>query len=173
MRVDLEGGLYEARKLVITAGPWVGELLPDPRRICRPERQVMLWTEPLNATAFDPARFPVFNIEAPTGRYGFPDDRGDAFKIGKLSQAGRKSPVFTGTFLPAPPRYTPGYSQSYPRCAVGPLTFTVVRPRSRGRSTEGARVERSGSTWSGRCSTAATINGRSDAAHRQEVLKVL
>ena len=97
MRVDLEGGFYEARKLVITAGPWVGELLPDLRRICRPERQVMLWTESLNATAFDPARFPVFNMEAPPGRYyGFLDDRGEGFKIGKFSQAGRKSPVFPG-----------------------------------------------------------------------------
>ena len=84
VRVDTADGRYEARKLVITAGPWVGELVPDLRRMCRPERQVMLWTEPLHDTAFDPARFPVFNMEAPSGRYyGFPDDRGEGFKIGK------------------------------------------------------------------------------------------
>ena len=84
VRVDTEKGAYEARKLVITAGPWVGQLLPGLRRVCRPERQVMLWTEPLNAAAFDPGRFPVFNMEAPSGRYyGFPDDRGEGFKIGK------------------------------------------------------------------------------------------
>ena len=84
VRVDTADGQYEAGKLVITAGPWVGELLPDLRPMCRPERQVMLWTEPQNAAAFDPGRFPVFNLEAPSGRYyGFPDDRGEGFKIGK------------------------------------------------------------------------------------------
>ena len=84
VRVDTEGGRYEAGKLVITAGPWVGQLLPDLRRMCRPERQVMLWTAPLNGSAFAPDRFPVFNMEAPSGRYyGFPDDRGEGFKIGK------------------------------------------------------------------------------------------
>ncbi len=84
VRVDTGKGAYEAGKLVITAGPWVGRLLPGLRRVCRPERQVMLWTEPLNAAAFDPGRFPVFNMEAPSGRYyGFPDDRGEGFKIGK------------------------------------------------------------------------------------------
>ena len=82
--VDTAHGRFEAAKLVITAGPWVGELVPDLRPMCRPERQVMLWTEPLHDTAFVPERFPVFNMEAPSGRYyGFPDDRGEGFKIGK------------------------------------------------------------------------------------------
>ena len=84
VRVDTAHGRYEAAKLVITAGSWVGELVPDLRPMCRPERQVMLWTEPLHDTAFVPERFPVFNMEAPSGRYyGFPDDRGEGFKIGK------------------------------------------------------------------------------------------
>jgi sarcosine oxidase len=84
VRVTTESDCHEARKLVITAGPWVGQLLPGLRPVCRPERQVMLWTEPLNASAFEPGRFPVFNLEAPSGRYyGFPDDRGEGFKIGK------------------------------------------------------------------------------------------
>ena len=84
VRVDTEKGVHEARKLVITAGPWVGRLLPDLWPVCRPERQVMLWTEPLHASAFEPERFPVFNMESPSGRYyGFPDDRGEGFKIGK------------------------------------------------------------------------------------------
>ena len=83
-RVHAAGERYDARKLVVTAGPWVGALLPGLRAICRPERQVMLWTEPLQADAFRPRRFPVFNMEAPSGRYyGFPDDRGEGFKIGK------------------------------------------------------------------------------------------
>ncbi len=83
-RVLCDDERYEARKLVITAGPWVGTLLPDLQPVCRAERQVMLWTDPLRADVFDPGRFPVFNMESPSGRYyGFPDDRGEGFKIGK------------------------------------------------------------------------------------------
>ena len=83
-RVLAGGEQYEARKLVITAGPWVGALLPDLQPVCRPERQVMLWTAPRRAEVFDPQRFPVFNMESPSGRYyGFPDDRGEGFKIGR------------------------------------------------------------------------------------------
>ena len=83
-RVLADDERYEARKLVITAGPWVGTLLPDLQSVCRAERQVMLWTDPLRADVFDPGRFPVFNMETPSGRYyGFPDDRGEGFKIGK------------------------------------------------------------------------------------------
>ena len=84
LRVDTKGGHYEAKRLVITAGPWVGKLLHDLQAVCRPERQVMLWTEPIQKTVFEPEQFPVFNMEAPSGRYyGFPNDRGEGFKIGK------------------------------------------------------------------------------------------
>ncbi len=83
-RVQAAGERYDARKLVVTAGPWVGALLPDLQAACRPERQVMLWTEPLRVDLFEPGRFPVFNMESPSGRYyGFPDDRGEGFKIGR------------------------------------------------------------------------------------------
>ena len=84
LRVRAAGERYEARKLVITAGPWVDALLPDLRPVCQPQRQVMLWTEPRSKDPFDPGRFPVFNMEAPSGRYyGFANDRGEGFKIGK------------------------------------------------------------------------------------------
>ena len=44
----------------------------------------MLWTAPPAADRFKPGRFPVFNLESPLGRfYGFPDHRGQGFKIGK------------------------------------------------------------------------------------------
>ncbi len=84
LRVDTTGGQYEAKRLVITAGPWVGKLLNDLREVCRPERQVMLWTEPTRTMVFEPGQFPVFNMETPSGRYyGFPNDRAEGFKIGK------------------------------------------------------------------------------------------
>jgi len=85
VRVETEDACYEARKLVITAGPWAGELLPALGPLCRPVRQVMLWTDPLDPPAFAPERFPLFVLESPVGNfYGFPDNRGEGFKIGKF-----------------------------------------------------------------------------------------
>ena len=84
VRVRTEEAEYRGRKLVITAGPWVGFLLPELRSVCRPQRQVMLWTEPLRAKVFEPDRFPVVTMETPGGRfYGIASDRGEGFKIGK------------------------------------------------------------------------------------------
>ncbi len=83
-RVTTDHGVHEARWLVFTAGAWVGGLVPELASVCRPERQVMLWTEPPNPAPFEPERFPVFILHAPEGRYyGFPNDRGEGFKIGK------------------------------------------------------------------------------------------
>ena len=84
LRVETDAGEYRALKLVITAGPWVGQLVEPLRHLCRVERQVLLWTEMLEPKLFEPASFPVFNMESPIGRfYGFPDHRGEGFKIGK------------------------------------------------------------------------------------------
>ena len=85
VRVETDDGSHEAGKLVITAGSWVGELVPRLRSACRPVRQVMLWTDPLDPKVFDPGRFPVFIVESPFGNfYGFPDNEGEGFKIGKF-----------------------------------------------------------------------------------------
>lgn len=85
LRVETEDGRYETRKLVITAGPWSGQLAPGLERVCRPVRQVMLWTDPLDPVPFAPERFPVFVLESPAGNfYGYPDNHGEGFKIGKF-----------------------------------------------------------------------------------------
>ncbi len=84
IRVSSDHGDFEAKRLVITAGPWVGTLSAELRRLCRPERQVMLWTTPLDRRAFEPACFPVFRLLSPLGRYyGYPDHLGEGFKIAK------------------------------------------------------------------------------------------
>jgi sarcosine oxidase len=75
---------YMARKLVLTAGPWTRSLVPALSALAIPERQVMLWTRPLEPASFGTSCFPVFNLEAPEGRfYGFPADETGAFKVGK------------------------------------------------------------------------------------------
>ncbi len=84
IRVETSQGTVEATRLVIAAGAWIGDLGRSLRDFCKPERQVMLWTEPLDSTAFEAERFPVFNMEAPFGRfYGCPDHASEGFKIGK------------------------------------------------------------------------------------------
>ena len=91
LRVRTAAAEYETRKLVVTAGPWVGTLLSELRPVCRPQRQVMLWTEPLRGNVFEPSRFPVFNMETPAGRYyGLANDRGEGFKIGKYYHLGQE-----------------------------------------------------------------------------------
>ena len=93
VRVDAEDARYEARKLVITAGAWASELLPALGPMCRPVRQVMLWTDPLDPPAFEPERFPIFVLESPVGNfYGFPDNRGEGFKIGKFHHLRQQVP---------------------------------------------------------------------------------
>ena len=85
VRVETDDGSHEARKLVITTGSWMGELAPRLRSACRPVRQVMLWTDPLDPQVFESGRFPVFIVESPFGNfYGFPDHEGEGFKIGKF-----------------------------------------------------------------------------------------
>jgi sarcosine oxidase len=82
VRTDRES--YRARRLVITAGPWASQLCPELRNLAIPERQVVLWAEPLRRERFQLGTFPVFNLEAPEGRfYGCPPYGVPGFKIGK------------------------------------------------------------------------------------------
>jgi sarcosine oxidase len=69
-------GRYDARHLVLTAGAWLGQLVPELHLPLTVERQVLFWFKPLGtAGAFHPERCPVFAWEFEPGRilYGFPD----------------------------------------------------------------------------------------------------
>jgi sarcosine oxidase len=58
--------------------------VPSFDELAVPERQVVLWTEPLVPAHFSASAFPVFNMAAPEGRYyGYPAHDGHGFKIGK------------------------------------------------------------------------------------------
>ncbi len=84
VRVRTPQGTYAAARLIITVGPWAGDLVPSLATRAVPERQVLLWAQPLRPERFQPATFPVFNMESPEGRfYGFPVYGVPGFKIGK------------------------------------------------------------------------------------------
>jgi sarcosine oxidase len=82
VRTDL--ATYSAERLVITAGPWAAKCVPALESLAIPERQVLIWTQPLQPEHFAASAFPIFNMEAPEGRfYGFPVFGVPGFKIGK------------------------------------------------------------------------------------------
>jgi sarcosine oxidase len=72
---------------VITAGPWARTLIPEVSGLAVPERQVVMWTEPLQPDLFQLDTFPVFNLQASDDGseryYGGPMHAGAGFKIGK------------------------------------------------------------------------------------------
>jgi sarcosine oxidase len=82
-------GTYRARKLVVTAGAWARSIVPALQGAAVPERQVMIWTQPRKPEHFRLGAFPVFNMEAPEGRfYGFPVYGIPGFKLGKYHHRG-------------------------------------------------------------------------------------
>jgi sarcosine oxidase len=88
VKVVTNRGSYWAKRAVITAGPWAASLMPALRTLAVPQRQVLLWAQPLRPELFRLGAFPVFNMEASEGRfYGGPIDAGPGgvpgFKIGK------------------------------------------------------------------------------------------
>ena len=58
--VETGTGTYEAERLVISAGPWASELLPELKLPLEVTRQVLFWFEPEDITSFRPESFPVF-----------------------------------------------------------------------------------------------------------------
>jgi len=73
--VKTEGATYQASKLIITAGPWVGKMLPQLSRHLSVTRQVVGWVKPKDWKKFNAANFPCWTIadhEKPGIFYGFP-----------------------------------------------------------------------------------------------------
>lgn len=87
--VTTDRGRYEAGRLVLTAGAWIGELAPIVQRLAVAERQVLAWLQPKRPEWFTRERFPVFNIDVEEGRYyGFPIYEVPGFKFGRYHHRG-------------------------------------------------------------------------------------
>jgi len=83
VRVVTDAGTYDARTAVVTAGAWASKLIPPLALLAIPERQVVAWFEPLDASLFHADRFPVFNLLIGSERYyGFPIHGMPGMKIG-------------------------------------------------------------------------------------------
>jgi sarcosine oxidase len=94
VRVRTDRDSYEAESLVLSAGPWIGDLVADMAGKAVPERQVLAWFQPLRPEYFAPATFPVFNLAVEEGRfYGFPVHGIPGFKCGVYGHLGESGPA--------------------------------------------------------------------------------
>lgn len=98
----LGGKIYHAERLVLTAGSWMGQLVPELAPVLQVERQVVGWFGPVrkkegtqdlshdaDADVYCLERCPVFLIDDDTGYYyGFPADSGGLVKVGKYHHLG-------------------------------------------------------------------------------------
>lgn len=71
--VRTHAATYHAKQLVLTAGPWAGQLLGTVGAALRVMRQVVLWFQPEQPEDFRRDRFPVFIASTEQGHfYGLP-----------------------------------------------------------------------------------------------------
>ena len=83
--ITTERGEYRARRLILSAGPWMRQLIPALHGAAVPERQVVIWMQPLVPRYFQLGQFPIFNMETRDGRYyGFPVFSVPGFKFGRF-----------------------------------------------------------------------------------------
>jgi sarcosine oxidase len=62
-------GAYECGRLIVTAGAWLGELVPALKPLAIPERQVIAWFAPRDEAAFLPSAMPVTILMVDEGPY--------------------------------------------------------------------------------------------------------
>jgi sarcosine oxidase len=83
--VATDGGRYSVGRLIVAAGAWLPQLIPEYARLFKIYRQMQFWLEVEDAQAFAPERFPIFIWELPNskqGLYGFPAlDGAQAIKV--------------------------------------------------------------------------------------------
>jgi sarcosine oxidase len=81
--VVTDRGRYEAGRVIVSAGAWISDLVPQLKSTAVPERQVLGWFQPKQPALFSPERFPVSNIQSDEGHfYQFPSWGIPGFKIG-------------------------------------------------------------------------------------------
>ncbi|MEF0941461.1 N-methyl-L-tryptophan oxidase [Rhizobium sp. BR 362] len=78
-------GRYRARKVIVSTGSWIAELVPQLREHANPIRQVVAWYQPRDGFVTQPHRMPAFlRDEGKEGSYfGFPAIGVDGVKVGR------------------------------------------------------------------------------------------
>lgn len=85
VQVRTNRGVYQAERLVLTAGAWTHRLLARYHGVLQPERQVLIWMQPRVPSAFHMDAFPVFILDVEEGLFfGMPVYGIPGFKIGRF-----------------------------------------------------------------------------------------
>ena len=106
--IDLDGRIVEAGRVVIAAGPWIADLVPELKPHLRLTQQTLCWYRPRNPAPFAPGKLPVFIVETEDDAvYGFPDFAGTGFKCASH----RIGPDITHA---SDPRHTPSAADEAP-----------------------------------------------------------
>lgn len=85
VEIVTDKGKYQTQKLIVSAGAWLNDLLPDLKLPLNIKRQVLFWFKNTNQQLqqyLSPQKLPIYIWEYKPGRifYGFPD-LGDGIKI--------------------------------------------------------------------------------------------
>ena len=75
VKVQTDNATYKCSKLIITAGPWAGKLLPELQKSLTVTRQMIGWVETKNDAIFELGKFPCWTLadeSMPGIFYGFP-----------------------------------------------------------------------------------------------------
>lgn len=123
--VTTDRNVYEAERVIVSAGAWVGALVPDLKDLAIPERQVLAWMQPRRPDLFSPARFPVFNLVVDEGRYyGFPVFGIPGFKVGRYHHRGEivDPDTMDRRCHPEDERVLRSFAERYFPDAAGPTT---------------------------------------------------
>lgn len=83
--VRVGGTIHAADVVVVTAGAWVGRLMPELNTELVPSRQAVVYLAPPPRMAEAWARSPIIIVRAETGLYTLPPRRGTRLKIGDHS----------------------------------------------------------------------------------------
>ena len=84
VRVETDTAVYQAARVVVTAGPWAGRVLADLGLPLTVLRQVNVHFEPTRPELFGPERCPIFGWKVPEGEYyGVPAMPDQGLKFGR------------------------------------------------------------------------------------------
>ena len=124
-----DGERIEAGSAVISAGAWIGGLLPDVAANLRLTRQPLMWFKPVKPELVTPDRMPVFFFQTPQDHiYGLPDLNGTGVKAASHFSGGdlASADAERADVSPQEADYLRGVIANYLPAAAGPVIDTSL-----------------------------------------------
>ena len=130
VRIALKGGEHiEACSAIVSAGAWIGDLLPDVAAGMRLTRQPLMWFQPREPGLVGPDRMPVFLFQTPHDLiYGLPNLCGTGVKAASHLDGGTltSAEAARAEVSPEEASYLHGTIERYVPAAAGALRNTSL-----------------------------------------------